>query len=77
LIISRSSTTSQALPLSPWALWRLLRRLILVLLTLLGALPIYRRVEEESPHGEGSISMLAALMSDLQYMSAVFKLKPE
>ncbi len=37
--------------------------IILVLLTLLGALPIYRRVAEESPHGEGSISMLAALMS--------------
>src|SRR5678815_991931 len=29
--------------------------MILVLLTLLGALPIYRRVAEESPHGEGSI----------------------
>jgi hypothetical protein len=37
--------------------------IILVLLTLLGALPIYRRVAEESPHGEGSISMLATLMS--------------
>jgi len=37
--------------------------IILVLLTLLGALPIYRRVAAESPHGEGSISMLAALMS--------------
>ncbi|HMJ26989.1 MAG TPA: hypothetical protein VK475_14220, partial [Pyrinomonadaceae bacterium] len=37
--------------------------IILVLLTLLGALPIYRRVAEESPHGEGSISMLAALMA--------------
>ena len=37
--------------------------IILVLLTLLGALPIYCRVAEESPHGEGSISMLAALMS--------------
>ncbi len=37
--------------------------LILVLLTLLGALPIYRRVAVESHHGEGSISMLAALLS--------------
>ena len=37
--------------------------IILVLLTLLGALPIYRRVATESPHGEGSISMLANLLS--------------
>jgi hypothetical protein len=37
--------------------------IILVLLTLLGALPVYRRVATESPHGEGSISMLAGLLS--------------
>src|SRR5262244_1883508 len=36
--------------------------LILVLLTLFGALPIYSRVSTESPHGEGSISMLEDLL---------------
>ena len=35
----------------------------LVLLTLFGALPIYSRVAEESPHGEGSISMLERQLS--------------
>lgn len=37
--------------------------IVLVLITLFGALPVYQKVAEESPHGEGSISMLQKLLS--------------
>ncbi|MFF7438515.1 amino acid transporter [Streptomyces sp. NPDC008122] len=37
--------------------------IVLVIVTLAGALPVYRRVAEESPRGEGSIAMLARLLS--------------
>jgi hypothetical protein len=37
--------------------------IILILVTLCGALPIYHRVARSSPHGEGSIAMLERLLN--------------
>ncbi len=39
-----------------------LASIILVLLNLVGALPVYQKVAQYSPHGQGSISMLAGLL---------------
>ena len=49
-----------------------LATLILVAVTLFAALPVYRRVAEASPNGQGSIAMLERLF--LQWYGEVFVL---
>ena len=40
-----------------------LATIVLILVTLFGALPVYRRVAAENPYGEGSPAMLERILS--------------
>ena len=51
--------------------------IVLVVVTLAGALPVYRRVAEESPHGEDSIAMLERLLSFWQGTTAALIMSTE